>query len=75
VAARRFWTTLEHVVHQGAADHPHGPGCGHEALVHAAQHVDYLVTGHAHHAHEGHWDECDPTALRPSAPTAEHRGT
>jgi hypothetical protein len=27
--------------------------------VHEGQHVDYLVDGHAHHAHEGHWDECD----------------
>jgi UDP-2,3-diacylglucosamine pyrophosphatase LpxH len=25
--------------------------------------VDYLVEGHAHHAHEGHWDECDPSVF------------
>ena len=63
MSASRFWTTTEHVVHQGRPDHPHGPGCGHPALEHAGQHVDYLVDGHAHHAHEGHWDECDPAAL------------
>jgi hypothetical protein len=36
--------------------------------------VDYLVDGHAHHAHEGHWDECDPAALRPSAPAVDTEG-
>jgi len=53
------YTTSEHRKHEGEIDHPHGPGCGHHSAVHAGQHVDYLVDGHAHHAHEGHWDECD----------------
>jgi hypothetical protein len=62
--AQRLYTTVEHVAHAGVLDHAHGPGCGHAAVQHAGQHVDYLVDGHAHHAHEGHWDECDPAALR-----------
>ena len=36
--------------------HEHGPGCGHEAVVHG-DHVDYLHDGHRHAAHEGHYDE------------------
>ena len=54
----------EHVPHVGPVDHAHGPGCGHPAAEHLGQHVDYLVEDHAHHAHEGHWDECDVQALR-----------
>jgi hypothetical protein len=65
MTARIFHTTLKHVVHQGEPDHNHGPTCGHRSINHAGQHVDYLVDGHAHHAHEGHWDECDPQ-LTPS---------
>ena len=61
--ARVFHTTKTHVVHQGEPDHPHGPNCGHPSTIHAGQHVDYLVNGHAHHAHEGHWDECDPQEI------------
>ncbi|MDX2268079.1 MAG: hypothetical protein NW208_08225 [Bryobacter sp.] len=38
-----------------AADHVHGPGCGHEAVPHG-DHVDYLVDGHLHHPHNGHCD-------------------
>jgi len=38
-----------------AADHVHGPGCGHPAVPHG-DHVDYLVDGHLHHPHEGHCD-------------------
>jgi hypothetical protein len=57
------------VVHPGTPDHPHGPGCGHPSVVHAGQHVDYLVDGHAHHAHEGHWDECDRRVFDEAAAT------
>jgi hypothetical protein len=64
MTSHAFWTSPEHVPHPGAADHPHGPGCGHASAVHAGQHVDYLVDGHAHHAHEGHWDECAAEALK-----------
>jgi zinc transport system permease protein len=41
-----------------AEDHPHehGPGCGHEAIVHD-DHVDYLHGGHRHAAHGPHYDE------------------
>jgi hypothetical protein len=39
-----------------AADHKHGPGCGHEAVPHG-DHVDYLVDGHLHHAHGSHCDD------------------
>jgi hypothetical protein len=65
VTARVFHTTTVHAVHAGAPDHEHGPNCGHRSVKHAGQHVDYLVGGHAHHAHEGHWDECDPYELEP----------
>lgn len=42
----------------GAHDgkHSHQPGCGHEAIPHG-EHVDYLVKGHLHHAHQGHCDD------------------
>jgi hypothetical protein len=36
--------------------HTHGPTCGHERVPHG-DHVDYLVDGHLHHAHEGHCDD------------------
>lgn len=36
--------------------HEHGPGCGHEAVLHG-DHVDYMHDGHRHAAHEGHYDE------------------
>jgi len=41
-----------------AEDHPHehGPGCGHEAIVHD-DHVDYLHGSHRHAAHGPHYDE------------------
>jgi zinc transport system permease protein len=41
-----------------AEDHPHehGPGCGHEAVVHG-DHVDYLHGEHRHAAHGPHYDE------------------
>jgi hypothetical protein len=60
MTGRVFWTTPEHVPHSGESDHLHGPTCGCASAKHAGQHVDYLVDGHAHHAHEGHWDECSP---------------
>jgi hypothetical protein len=63
MSSTAFWTAPEHRPHPDATDHPHGPGCGHPSAIHANQHVDYLVETHAHHAHEGHWDECDPIAL------------
>jgi hypothetical protein len=71
MTARRSFTIAEHVVHPGPADHLHGPRCGHPAAKHAGQHVDYLVDGHAHHAHEGHWDECDAKALADRWHTAQ----
>ena len=45
-----------------AADHVHGPGCGHEAVPHG-DHVDYLVDGHLHHPHDGHCDDHGPVEL------------
>jgi hypothetical protein len=42
-----------------AADHVHGPGCGHEMVPHG-DHVDYLVDGHLHHQHNGHCDDHGP---------------
>jgi hypothetical protein len=36
--------------------HKHGRGCGHEALPHG-NHMDYLVSGHLHHQHDGHCDD------------------
>ena len=63
MSARIFHTMAQHIVHQGTRDHAHGPDCGHKSAKHAGQHVDYLVDGHAHHAHEGHWDECDRDAV------------
>jgi hypothetical protein len=39
-----------------AADHVHGPDCGHEAVPHG-DHVDYLVNGHLHHPHGDHCDD------------------
>lgn len=41
----------------GCADtHVHGAGCGHEAVPHG-DHVDYMVEGRLHHAHDGHCDD------------------
>ena len=45
-----------------AADHVHGPNCGHEAVPHG-DHVDYLVDGHLHHPHNGHCDNHGPVAV------------
>lgn len=43
--------TTAHVEHP-THDHAHGDGCGHVALPHG-DHVDY--------AHDGHYDECEPS--------------
>ena len=45
-----------------AANHVHGPGCGHEAVPHG-DHVDYLVDGHLHHPHGDHCDNHGALAL------------
>lgn len=45
-----------------AADHVHGPNCGHPAVPHG-DHVDYLVDGHLHHQHGGHCDHHGALAL------------
>ena len=42
--------------------HVHGPDCGHEAIPHG-DHVDYLVDGRLHHAHEGHCDDHGPVEV------------
>jgi zinc transport system permease protein len=42
--------------HAAGHRHEHGPGCGHEALVHG-DHVDYVHDGHRHAAHGAHYDE------------------
>lgn len=44
-----------------ACAHTHGPDCGHPAVPHG-DHVDYLVDGVLHHAHEGHCDSHGPLA-------------
>ena len=36
--------------------HDHGPGCGHEIVVHG-DHVDYIHEGQRHAAHGAHYDE------------------
>lgn len=47
--------TSGHTCSAHAADHVHGPDCGHDAVPHG-DHVDYLVDGHLHHSHGGHCD-------------------
>jgi zinc transport system permease protein len=36
--------------------HEHGPGCGHEAVVHG-DHLDYVHDGHRHAVHGAHYDD------------------
>lgn len=48
--------TPSHACGGHAADHAHGPGCGHDAVAHG-DHSDYIVDGHLHHAHGGHCDD------------------
>lgn len=43
---------VEHVAHE----HAHGPGCGHEAVVHDG-HPDYVHDEHRHAVHGDHVDE------------------
>ncbi|WP_158847446.1 hypothetical protein [Saccharothrix deserti] len=51
------------IEHQQAEEHrhTHGPGCGHDAVLHE-NHVDYVHDGHLHHEHATktgvHYDEC-----------------
>lgn len=54
-AANPAACTVGHDCSSHAAGHTHGPGCGHEAVPHG-DHVDYVVAGHLHHAHDGHCD-------------------
>lgn len=37
------------------SSHAHGDSCGHETVPHG-DHVDYVVNGHLHYAHDGHCD-------------------
>ena len=45
-----------------AADHVHGPGCGHEVVPHGDP-VDDLVDGHLHHVHGDRCDANGPLSL------------
>lgn len=54
--------TPKHSCGGHAADHVHGPGCGHEAVPHD-NHVDYLVGGHLHHPHGDHCDDHGPVTM------------
>ncbi|MFE0019451.1 hypothetical protein [Amycolatopsis sp. NPDC059021] len=53
-------TTLEHPAAE-THRHTHGPGCGHDAVLHD-DHVDYVHDGHLHREHRDaggvHYDEC-----------------
>lgn len=51
--------TPNHACKGHAANHTHGPDCGHAAVPHG-DHVDYLVEGHLHHAHGNHCDDHGP---------------
>ena len=53
--------TPSHSCEAHEAGHEHGPGCGHEAVPHG-DHVDYVVSGHLHHAHGNHCDDHGPIA-------------
>lgn len=48
--------TPDHACAGHAADHEHGPSCGHDAIPHG-DHVDFVVDGHLHHPCEGHCDD------------------
>lgn len=48
--------TPSHACGAHAADHVHGPACGHDAITHG-DHTDYIVSGHLHHAHGAHCDD------------------
>jgi hypothetical protein len=47
---------MPHTCREHAAQHTHGPGCGHDAVPHG-DHVDYIVNGHLHHPHGEHCDD------------------
>jgi zinc transport system permease protein len=47
---------LPHETTHPHADHEHGPGCGHLAVVHG-DHTDYVHDGHRHAPHGDHYDE------------------
>jgi zinc transport system permease protein len=47
---------LPHEATQPHADHAHGPGCGHLAVIHG-DHTDYVHNGHRHAPHGDHYDE------------------
>ncbi|HAZ60730.1 MAG TPA: hypothetical protein DCY89_04055 [Gammaproteobacteria bacterium] len=53
--------TTGHACGAHAAQHRHGPDCGHEAVPHG-DHTDYLVDGHLHHPHGDHCDHHGPLA-------------
>ena len=40
--------------------HVHGDDCGHVAIKHD-DHIDYIVSGHLHHPHDGHCDDHGPS--------------
>ncbi len=44
-------------------EHAHNSKCGHAAVPHAG-HLDYLVEGHLHHAHNSHCDDHGTLALK-----------
>ena len=47
--------TPEHSCSSHDQTHQHGPGCGHESILHD-KHVDFLVAGHLHHPCQNHCD-------------------
>jgi hypothetical protein len=53
--------TQGHACTDHDSTHRHGKNCGHESIPHGG-HVDYLVEGHLHHAHDGHCDDHGPLA-------------
>jgi len=55
-AANQNRCTPDHECGSHAADHVHGPKCGHEPVMHG-DHTDYLVRGHLHHPHGKHCDD------------------
>lgn len=65
---------MSHKIHTDSAHvHVHGPGCGHQGVVHE-DHVDYLHDGHLHHHHGDHYEEhtLPVTAANPDDCTAGH---
>ena len=56
VAVRDALARRRHQRAERHAEHEHGPGCGHPAVVHG-DHVDYVHAGQLHAQHAGHYDE------------------